>query len=201
MRKFGRFAWSSRAVAGRPPVRRSTRRRAGPQDQRFTGTIMVLNAPVTGMAQVRITVERFTTDEDRKKLAEALAPGGTDALVRAMADMGSRVHPDRETTCGGPSAQPVMADGQGKEGPVRHRPADVLRRETERNSRSVDYPIGFIEMLLPPEGKGEGTLYVATQAQTGSDAASRCGRSVEHRAAEDHERRVRDRRAKKSKKK
>jgi len=36
--------------------------------------------------------------------------------------------------------------------------------EVKESTRSLDYPIGIIELTLPPEGKGEGKLIAATQA-------------------------------------
>jgi hypothetical protein len=165
MRKFGRFAMAivtlslAARLSGGPLAEEPAAK-----TERFTGTIMVLNAPVTGMAQVKITVERFTTDEERKKLAEALRAGGTDALVRAMGDMeAGYIQIENNLRWPIRTAASWQTDKGRKVRFATDRP--MYYGETQKNTRSVDYPIGFIEILLPPEGKGEGMLYAATQAQ------------------------------------
>jgi hypothetical protein len=41
--------------------------------------------------------------------------------------------------------------------------------EVWKGTRSMDYPIGVAEFLLPPEGPGEGSLLAATQVSINED--------------------------------
>jgi hypothetical protein len=147
---------------------------AQPQTEVFTGTLMIVNGPRTDMGRIKITVEHWTTDEERKTLAEAIRSGneanrgGNDALVDAM-DKLQAGYVQIENNLRWPIRS--AASFKTEKGRVvrfaTNRPINY--QETMRNSRSSDYPIGFIQLLLPPEGKGEGTLLAATQVQFGAD--------------------------------
>mgnify|MGYP001079170232 FL=1 len=41
--------------------------------------------------------------------------------------------------------------------------------ELRRSATSLDYPIGVVELRLPPGGEGEGTLLAAAQVHVGAD--------------------------------
>jgi hypothetical protein len=134
--------------------------------EKFKANLMVINAPgqISGMEQISITVERWTTDEERNAMFVALRDGGTDVLVKAMQEMdagyiqigmslGWRLR--------------VASTWQTEEGRnvriATDRPVHIM--ENYQGTRSRDYPIGLIEFILPPEGKGEGTLLAATQVR------------------------------------
>jgi len=139
-----------------------------PQVERFIGTIMLLNAPVTGMGRVTITVERWTTDEERKKLAEALRAGGTEALVEAMDGLeAGYIQVENNLRWPIRVASTWTTDKGRRVRVATNRPINY--EEARVNTRTMDYPIGFIELGLPPEGKGEGTLVAAAQVQFGAD--------------------------------
>jgi hypothetical protein len=139
-----------------------------PQVERFIGTIMLLNAPVTGMGRVTITVERWTTVEERKKLAEALRAGGTEALVEAMNGLeAGYIQIENNLRWPVRVASTWSTDKGRKVRVATNRPINY--EEARVNTRTMDYPIGFVELLLPPEGKGEGTLVAAAQAEIGTD--------------------------------
>ncbi len=150
------------AAAGQPQA-------AGPQTEIFTGTLMLVNAPGTAqMGRIRITVERWTTQEERMKMAEALKSGGTNALVDVMDKMqAGYIQIENNLRWPIRSAASFKTSKGRKVRFATNRPMNY--QETTMNTRSVDYPFGFIELLLPPEGKGEGMLYVATQAQFNAD--------------------------------
>ena len=136
-----------------------------PQAERFTGTVMVLNAPATGALYMKITIERWTTDEERKKLAEVLKSGGPDAFADAM----EKMEPAGYIQIDNNLRWPIRSAASWKTEKGRmvrfatDRPINIA--ETQNSTRSRDYPIGVIQLLLPPEGKGEGALLAATQVQ------------------------------------
>ena len=136
-----------------------------PQAERFTGTVMVLNAPATGALYMKITIERWTTDEERKKLAEVLKSGGPDAFADAM----EKMEPAGYIQIDNNLRWPIRSAASWKTEKGRmvrfatDRPINIA--ETQYSTRSRDYPIGVIQLLLPPEGKGEGALLAATQVQ------------------------------------
>ncbi len=146
-----------------------------PQTEVFTGTLMIVSGPGGAqMGRIKITVEHWTTDEERKTLAEAIrsgneaSRGGNDALVDAM-DKLQAGYVQIENNLRWPirSAASWKTEKGRKVRFATNRPINY--QETAMNSRSSDYPIGFIELVLPPEGKGEGVLLVATQVEFGSD--------------------------------
>jgi len=133
------------------------------EPERFVGIAMVTNAPSTGMVRFRVTVDRWSTDEERTALAQALHNGGTEALVAAMEK--NRVGSIQfDNNLGWPLR--VASSWQTEKGRLirlgTNRP--IYTEELRRGTRSLDYPIGIIEFTLPPEGPGEGTLLAATRA-------------------------------------
>lgn len=151
------------AEEGAPQGQASAVEEQAPQNEVFTGTLMVLNAPKSGMFRLRVTVERWTTDEERKKLVEAIQKG-TDALVETMDTLEvGYVQIDNNLRWPIRSAASYQTDKGRLVRFATNRPINFL--ETWNQTRSQDYPIGFVELLLPPEGKGEGALLVATQVQ------------------------------------
>jgi hypothetical protein len=146
-----------------------------PQTEVFTGTLMIVSGPGGAqMGRIKITVEHWTTDEERKTLAEAIrsgneaSRGGNDALVDAM-DKLQAGYIQIENNLRWPirSAASFKSEKGRKVRFATNRPINY--QEAAMNSRSSDYPIGFIELVLPPEGKGEGVLLVATQVEFGAD--------------------------------
>ncbi len=139
-----------------------------PQAERFTGTVVVVNAPKGGFAQIRITIERWTTEEERKKLAEAIGSAGTDALVKAMDGMKvGYVQIENNLRWPVRVASSWTTDKGRLLRFATNRPIDFV--ESWDSTRSVDYPIGVVQLLLPPEGTGEGALLVATQVKFDAD--------------------------------
>jgi len=129
----------------------------------FTATVMIVNAPRTGMARLRLTVERWTTDEERAALLKALQDGGTEELVRAMHELEAG-YLQVENNLHWPIR--VASSWETDEGRrvriATNRPIH-FGEYTKRGTRTSDYPVGVIEFTLPPEGKGEGTLLAATR--------------------------------------
>jgi hypothetical protein len=134
--------------------------------EKFTATLMVVNNPVgrSGMERISLVVESWTTDEERGALFAAMSDGGIKQLVKAMQDLdvgylqigqslGWRLR--------------TAATWQTEEGRTVRLTTDrpMHFQEQYQGTQSRDYPVGIIEFVLPPEGKGEGVLLAATKVQ------------------------------------
>jgi hypothetical protein len=135
-----------------------------PLPETFTATMIPMNVPGSGIVQVRLTIERWTTAEERQALAVALQQGGTDQLVRAMEDLTlGYVQLDQSLRWPIRTAATWRTDKGRAVRVATNRP--VMMAESMRGTRSLDYPIGIIEFTLPDQGKGEGTLLAAAQVR------------------------------------
>lgn len=127
---------------------------------RFTATVA---SPVGGgTSPVMIRIDHYSTDEEVRKLAGILKDKGPDALRDALWDLEAGY-----IRVGGGLAYPIAV--------ARSRPAEngrVVRlmmdrpisfRESANNTRSTDYPFGYVEIKLDPAGKGEGQFFAAAK--------------------------------------
>jgi hypothetical protein len=111
---------------------------------------------------VTIIIEQFSTPDDRKSLIDAFARSGQDGLVDVLQDMTAKGR--------------VRFSGGGVGNDVKYiieLPSEKGRRfrlVTDRNiafgelyhgTRSRDYSVGAIELVLTPDGKGSGTVLPA----------------------------------------
>lgn len=125
-------------------------------------TAMGTSTQMGRIYDVNIYIEQFSTPEDRKALTDAFARSGQDGLVNALEDMK-------------PKGRVRFSSG-GVGNDVKYiieLPADNgrrLRLVTDRNiafgelyqgTRSRDYSVGAIELVLTPDGKGTGTVLPA----------------------------------------
>jgi len=115
-------------------------------------------------AFLSIVLDRWSTDDEQAALLQAHKSGGVYALVSRMERMtvgylqinSDLRWPIRMAT--------TWTNGSGRvislatNGPIVIPPAT-------RKSISQSYPIGIIELTLPPDGRGEGTLVAATRAE------------------------------------
>lgn len=130
---------------------------------------MTIQATVTGtgtqlgqMYDVNILIERFSTPEEQKALIDAFKRSGQDGLISVLEDMK-------------PKGRVRFSSG-GVGNDIKHiieLPSDNgrrLRLVTDRNlsfyelrnsTRSRDYSVGAIELVLTPDGKGSGTVLPA----------------------------------------
>jgi hypothetical protein len=134
--------------------------------EKFRANLMVTNAPggMARMTSVSITIEGWTTDEERGALLVALRDGGTDGLVRAMQDLDvGYVQVGNSLGWRLRTAASWQTEEGRKVRVATDRPIHI--QEHYRGTRSQDYPIGVIEFLLPPTGEGEGAFLAATRVQ------------------------------------
>ena len=125
-------------------------------------TAMGTSTQMGKIFDVNIIIEQFSTPDDRKALIDAFARSGQDGLVSALEHMK-------------PKGQVRFASG-GVGNDVKYiieLPSENgrrLRLVTDRNlafgelyhgTRSRDYSVGAIELVLTPDGKGSGTVLPA----------------------------------------
>ncbi len=138
--------------------------RATAQSQRMTiqATAMGTSTQLGKMYNVNIHIEQFSTPEDRKALVDAFKRSGQDGLVSVLEDMK-------------PKGRVRFASG-GVGNDVKYimeLPSENGRRfrlvtdrtlafgELYNGTRSRDYSVGAIELVLTPDGQGSGTVMPA----------------------------------------
>ena len=148
---------------------------------RFTGYVRILPGSMpqyTGPGQgsmsgksIRATmsVERWTTDEERAALLKALNEGGSDALLAAMRKTIVGYFWTTTTTRYPLNIASTFQTEKGR----------LVRLVTERpiqfaefaasTPRSRDYEFGVIEMLLDEKNKGEGTVIMTAKVNINKD--------------------------------
>jgi hypothetical protein len=125
-------------------------------------TAMGTSTQMGKIYNVNIHIEQFSTSDDRKALIDAFTRSGQDGLVDVLEDMK-------------PKGRVRFASG-GVGNDVKYiieLPSENGRRfrlVTDRNiafgelyagTRSRDYSVGAIELVLTPDGKGSGTVLPA----------------------------------------
>ena len=125
-------------------------------------TAMGTSTQMGKMFDVNIIIEQFSTQNDRKALIDAFTRSGQDGLVGVLEDMK-------------PKGRVRFASG-GVGNDVKYiieLPYENGRRfrlvtdrylafgELYQGTRSRDYSVGAIELILTPDGKGSGTVLPA----------------------------------------
>jgi hypothetical protein len=125
-------------------------------------TIMGTSTQMGQIYSVNIYIEQLSTPDDQKVLIDAFKRSGQDGLVEALEDMKPK---GRVRFASGGVGNEVMY--------IMELPSDNgrrLRLVTDRNiafaelhqgTRSRDYSVGAIELVLTPDGKGSGTVLPA----------------------------------------
>jgi hypothetical protein len=131
----------------------------------FAATVMIINAPKTGMARLRMTVEHWTTDEERAGLLEALGEGGTEALVKAMRKLDAGYLQVENNLRWPIRVASTWETDEGRFVRIATNRPIYFGEYWKKGTRTEDYPVGVVEFKLPSEGTGEGTLLVATRIE------------------------------------
>ena len=134
--------------------------------EKITGTCVSMSGRTSGRTrQFTVTINRYTPPNQLRELNEALSSGGQDELVKVMSKMDAgRV---QIGTGVGVRANAVIVDPWSEGG----RRITVLYErwlqffELRYGTRSRDYPIGYAEMYLDRNGRGEGTLIPAARVR------------------------------------
>ena len=142
-------------------------------------TAMGTSTQMGKVANVNILIEQFSTPDDRKALIDAFERSGQDGLVDVLEDMK-------------PKGRVRFASG-GVGNDIKYiieLPAESGRRfrlVTDRNiafgelhggTRSKDYSVGAIDLVLTPDGKGSGDGSAGMQNEGGQEDAADRDRDV-----------------------
>jgi hypothetical protein len=128
------------------------------------GTVVGFSGRSTGQTRsFRLIIDSYTTTGEVRELNEALQRGGQDELLRALSEMNAgRV----EVGSGvGVKANAIIADPWGEGGTklTVFYERNVRFFELRYGSRSQDYRIGYAEIFLDRNGRGQGTFIPAAR--------------------------------------
>ena len=132
--------------------------------EEFTATAIVNNNLGSGVGTVQISVERWSSDADRTRLVDTLVRKGPAKLLDQLQDMkpvGRIRTPDSLGYDLRYAHQTRGEDGEQRIVIATDRPIGFW--EASRRPRTVDYPFTVIQMEIPREGKGSGTISYATK--------------------------------------
>jgi hypothetical protein len=132
--------------------------------EEFTAFAVNMGSRTIGTtASLIFTVNRWTSEAEREKLFAGLKDKGQEALLNAL-QRTKRVGSLRTPDSIGYDLRLALVE-ETKDGRriilVTDRP--VSFREATNRPPSIDYPFTVIELLMPPEGKGKGTMSVAAR--------------------------------------
>ena len=134
--------------------------------ERITGTIVFMSGRASGRSrQFTLTIDRFTPPNQLRELNEALTNGGQDQLVDKLDDMDAgRI---QIGTGLGVPANAVISDpwGEGGRRIIVLYERDIRFFELRYGTRSSDYKVGYAEIYLDRNGRGEGTLIPAARVR------------------------------------
>lgn len=129
-----------------------------PIADQFAGTLVAMSAPGAMGTRVTIWVDAYTADDVAESLATTLEQDGQKALVTAMEKLtAGRIRIGTGNSL--PLAvarQHTAADGSRVVLLATNRPLQGF--EIQQGLDSQQYPIGFVELKLGADGKGEGTI-------------------------------------------
>jgi hypothetical protein len=141
-------------------------RAATPQGQeRFTAYAVDLGGFYgASTSLLQITVDRWSTPDERRNLESILAEKGPDALLAALQKTKSvgRIHTAGRLGYDLRFAyQTALPDGARRIVIGTDRPLSFY--EASRRPRSADYPFTVLEMRVDDKGRGQGKLVVASR--------------------------------------
>jgi len=136
------------------------------QRQRVNGTVVSLGGRLGGRTRpFSLIINSYTPVNQVRELNDALARGGQDELLRVQNGMDAgRI---QIGTGVGVRANAIIADPWGEGGTkltVLYE-RNLSFAELRYGSRSQDYRVGYAEIFLDREGKGQGTLIAAAKVR------------------------------------
>jgi hypothetical protein len=130
--------------------------------ERYTATAVNMNNGAAG--NIDITVNRWSTDQERDALMSVMLEKGPGKLLDALQDVRPVGH------FGAPgnlswdlrfARRTPLPDGGERVVLVTDRRIGIW--EAANQPRSIDYPFTVIELRLNPDGQGEGKMTIATK--------------------------------------
>jgi hypothetical protein len=119
---------------------------------------------VVKSSNLLVTLDRYSTDEERARWRELFAAGGQEALVAKWQEENPRVGTCSFTHTVGYQIRAAISVPTEKGRRIymaTDRP--IAGYEVMRGARSQDFPIGWIEVEVDAEGKGEGRFVGAAE--------------------------------------
>lgn len=136
------------------------------QTRRYiTGTVVGIGGRSVRARPFTLIVNRYTTPADVRELNDALQRAGQDELLRVLSKMDAgRVQMGSGV---GVHANAIIVDRWGEGGTklTVFYQRDVRFFELRYGTRSQDYRIGYAEIFLDRNGRGEGTLIPAARVR------------------------------------
>ena len=136
----------------------------------FSAVAIVNNNIASGMDRVQIHVTRWSTVDERDRLAKTLLTRGPDQLLKDLIQIqpvGTIRTPDTLAYDLHYAYQRPAEDGGRQIVLATDRPMSFW--EVRNQPRSVDYPFTIIQMTLNRDGEGKGTLSYATKVRVVND--------------------------------
>jgi hypothetical protein len=131
------------------------------QQERFTAVALSTGGPRSSAVaeQVIISIDRWSTGEQRQMLVDTLREQSSDELLEKLRDMPRVGHIRTPDSLGYPlhyADQQPLPDGGRRIVLATDRP--IRFWETWTGSRTLDYPFTLIELKVDEQGHGEGKL-------------------------------------------
>ena len=137
----------------------------------FTAVAVANNNLAAGAGTVLIDVTRWSTPEDARELADTLRQKGPQALLSKLQDArpaGTIRTPDSLAYDLRFASRTPTPEGGARIVLATDRPIGFW--EPRSGSRTLDYPFTVVQMEIGADGKGKGTLSVATRIEEAGDA-------------------------------
>jgi len=132
--------------------------------ERFTAIAMMNNNLGSGAGTVQIDISRWSTMGERERLLNTLTSKGANKLLDELQDtkpVGRIKTPDSLGYDLHYASQTPTENGGRRIVLATDRPIGFW--EAYRGSRTLDYPFTIIQIEMPAEGPGKGTLSYATK--------------------------------------
>ena len=131
-------------------------------------TARALHLPSGEAGQLQIVINRWSTPEERQRLAQALIEGGSKKLADTLGEMPELGFIRFATTRGYEIRYAREVEGENGRQVLITADRKLAFVETARRLRTEDYNVGVIELRVDESGKGEGTM--APAVEVGFDA-------------------------------
>ncbi len=134
------------------------------------GATPTLRQPRAASGTVEITIERWSTQQERDELLAALQNKGQSALLRALQEnprVGTIRTPNSLAWDLHYARERTMPDGSRRIFLATDRPISFW--EAANLPRSINYPFTLLEIRLDKDGRGEGKMSIATKIEISSD--------------------------------
>lgn len=140
--------------------------RETPTPLTLTGVAVNMNStrPAAGASRVEIKIERWSLDQERQELVDALLDRGADQLLAALQEtprVGYIRTPDSVAWDLRYARETVAPDGSRRI--ILGTDRRMTFWELSRHTRSSNYPFSVIEIRLDKNGKGDGRMSIATK--------------------------------------